>query len=438
MLTACALPTDAPPEPATRRVAAYRVAEGDTLSTIADELGLRGGWRALAELNHLADPDRIRAESYLQLPLSADDALARGLPVLSLPAPYRSELAACPSAGPLPTIELADSMLVPRHHAECVLAPDGEWLCALIDRHGDSAFVRHGERLAGAEPEDALEVARAGLLSPMPDGSTLPLTWGATAADLDGDSERELVVTYVAERHRLGELWNVLVIDGDRPPLAFQTETPIEALLVDAGDGRCELLATTWEWMADLDRAPGSYLVARQYRYQAGELVAGAVVANSETQVLSRRWEDESAPGVTLDDAHLQVVAAFDDPRATLRDDPALALDVVERQRGRVIAVEVDELGDEGLSFELSFGGPPMRYRSLAASASLLVDEGVDEETRYTGIGWRGQPHLLPASYRPSDPSAWIGREVTIETRVDVDGAELVRYVWLDPPATGD
>lgn len=427
-LTACALPSDAPPTPATRRVAAYRVAEGDTLSTIASDLRIPGGWRALAELNQLADPDRIRAESYLKLPLSVDDAVARGLPVFTVPAPYRGGLAACASARPLPAIELADPMLLPRHHAECLLAPDGEWLCALTGRH-DTGFVRHGERLAGADPEEALAAARAGWVSPLPGEVAQPLTWGANLADLDDDGDRELVIAYVAERHRLGALWTVVVIDGDRPPLAFQTETPNDALLVDAGDGRCELLATTWEWMPELDRPPGAYLVARRYRYRAGELVAGAA-GDDETQVLSRRWEDGVAPGVTLDEQPLQVVTAFHDPRAALRDDPELALEVVERELARVTAIELAEPGDAGLAFELSIGGgPPVRYR-LAASADI------DDEARYDGLGWRGQAHLLPAGYLPSDPDAWVGREVTIETRVDADGAELVRYLWIAPTPT--
>jgi len=81
----------------------------------------------------------------------------------------------------------------------------------------------------------------------------------------------------------------------------------------------------------------------------------------------------------------------------------------------------------------------PLTFTSMLTACALPTDAPPEPATRrVAAYRRRGQPHLLPASYRPSDPSAWIGREVTIETRVDADGAELVRYMWLDPPATGD
>jgi hypothetical protein len=238
------------------------------------------------------------------------------------------------------------------------------------------------------------------------------------------------VVSYVAMHHRLGALWNVLVIDGDRAPLAFQVDDAGEALLVDTDDGRCELLAATWEWLPELGRAPGSYFVARQYRYQGGELVAGA-----QPQVLTHRRDAGYDPRRADDDGLMQAVATFDHPHAALRDDPALALDVVETRTARVIAVEAEESEDEaGLVLELSFSGlPPVRYRTLAA----LDLEDDDDVPFYSGIGWRGEAHLLPTRYVPSDPSAWIGREVTVETRANAaccsEGVDLVRYLWIDP-----
>src|SRR5262245_38582840 len=75
---ACAVPPEPIGPSDERRVAVYRVAAGDSLSMIADELGVPGGWRALAELNHLTDPDRIRAGAYLLLPFGVEERLERG------------------------------------------------------------------------------------------------------------------------------------------------------------------------------------------------------------------------------------------------------------------------------------------------------------------------------------------------------------------------
>jgi hypothetical protein len=234
-LVACAVPSEElDGAPDDRRVAVYRVAEGDSLSMIAEELRVPGGWRALAELNHLTDPHRIRAGSYLQLPFGVDEGLARGLESFHVPEPASEGLVPCRSAHPLARIELADPMIVPRHHAECVDAGHGDWLCALTYRDGSTDFVRlRGDRiLAAADPDDALEQARAGALT---------RAGRVTGVDTANAYESGLVIA---------------VSLGGSEPVAYRT---LAAMELDAGD---EGFYTGVGWQGDGRLLPDRYLPA--------------------------------------------------------------------------------------------------------------------------------------------------------------------------------
>jgi LysM repeat protein len=48
----------------------YTLKPGDTLSTVADKLGIEGGWQSLADANlaTVANPDLVFAGQVLQLP----------------------------------------------------------------------------------------------------------------------------------------------------------------------------------------------------------------------------------------------------------------------------------------------------------------------------------------------------------------------------------
>jgi LysM repeat protein len=62
-------PASATPAPTAARTAAqatYKVKSGDTLSGIAAEFGTT--WQALAELNGIEDPGRLKVGQVLQLP----------------------------------------------------------------------------------------------------------------------------------------------------------------------------------------------------------------------------------------------------------------------------------------------------------------------------------------------------------------------------------
>lgn len=71
-----ALPTVAP-------AGGYTVAEGDTLVDIAAAHNVAGGWQALADANHLADPDVLAVGQALTMPTGQ----APAAPVPAIPAP---------------------------------------------------------------------------------------------------------------------------------------------------------------------------------------------------------------------------------------------------------------------------------------------------------------------------------------------------------------
>lgn len=61
----------------------YTVAQGDTLADIAAEHNVAGGWQALADANHLADPDVLAIGQALTMPTGQ----APAAPVPTIPAP---------------------------------------------------------------------------------------------------------------------------------------------------------------------------------------------------------------------------------------------------------------------------------------------------------------------------------------------------------------
>ena len=71
----------------------YVVQQGDTLSGIAAQLGVRGGWPALYAANRPLigpDPDAIRAGTVLTVPVPAAPPTSKPTPPTSRPAPPKS------------------------------------------------------------------------------------------------------------------------------------------------------------------------------------------------------------------------------------------------------------------------------------------------------------------------------------------------------------
>ena len=375
LLTGCVAPTADEPTPA-GDIALVRIAEGDSLSAIADRLAFPGGWQALARENAIAG-DLIRAGAGLRVPVAylreaGVEPATLGLEPFEPPRPPRA--------------------LVPCHRDDvtevdgCIgnvctdtlpaVDPDAEgW-----DELADGAVV---------QPRLPREVVRIGdrIVAEIPNGS-FATGFEAHRVDLDGDRRDELVLVFPIEirNHEGWEYSRVLVI-GDAGVAQLDVAHWGVGSLIEA-DGQCELLATDWRELVHPLDGTGTYLVGRPLRYDRGTLVprGDEVVRRMRTY-----FHVDTPPR----------------PADWLADSPwwhELAARGGEDRRGEIASVE---RAADGVALDIIAAG---------------------ERIHHVGqLGWAPTSMLLPAGYAPADASRWIGTQVLI---ADADG---VQTVWLAP-----
>jgi hypothetical protein len=397
-------------------VAVLRIAEGDTLSQLAERLRFPGGWHALAAANGIRG-DFLRATAGLRVPVDylrragvdpyATFALERIPPRAqprSLAACAAEAVAgACVDAGELracleftPPDDPSDPF-------------DDEWPDGATNYpHVDGARVvvsRGGVEVAAiAVPNGAL-------------GGELE----ALRADLDGDGRTELVVVVPEHvRNHLAMTYAHVLVVGDGGVAQLSVAEWGDGSLIASEDGRgCDLLATTWDELRHpFDAASGLYLVGRPMTYAGGALVprGGEVVRRMRTFFHASERDERPQPA-----AWLSTPEAEWWPELAL--DPGCGANARTSRDGTVTAARAVR---GGIALAIAFDG--------GERAELAPDIDVDHVAlgmRLERIGSLATNMLMPEDYAPANVATWVGRRARVD---DCDLGELAHYsasVWL-------
>ncbi|MFZ5476790.1 MAG: LysM peptidoglycan-binding domain-containing protein [Myxococcota bacterium] len=357
---------------------AYDVQFGDTLTRIAWEHGVEGGWAELAAVNRIRNPDYILAGAKLRVP-TIDDRLP-------LWPDFRpaERFVACDG----------ETLSPGRPAAGCDTCYDlgaAYSACACGDRWG---LYRGGTPIWTAVPEPRATWWYDPDTAPEPPGALV-----ASRHELDGDPAKETVVAWQREVNDLGmSRWEVAVFDGpvsNLPPVTFEAANWGEGSVVEGRQG-CELLATEWA-MGDepgLD-SDGWYLVGRRARLVRGALEGVA------SPVVARRLLDSFHPGSRrVGDTRVGTPAADLAKARSRSTDPGVELPVVAWEDGRVQAARRTPEG----ALELT----------IATRAGTVVERVDPDEGAVRRLGDLAAGTLFPPAYAPADLSRLAGRSVRV------------------------
>ncbi|MGA9523968.1 MAG: LysM peptidoglycan-binding domain-containing protein [Myxococcaceae bacterium] len=254
----------------------YRVRVGDTLSGIAYYFEVPGGFQRLAARNRLADPDYLRPEMTIIIPV--DHLLARGEdPSSRIPAVVRHTAPTetpCPVEGPLRiarvpldvfcdwnTEDRCDGVIEGADPRAVCTAFAGGYLCQWSS-HSETSWER-------ALPKKAM-LRSTVAVSPEDDGEL-----EAVSIDLDGDGAREVVLKeYLGTANGLAlSSFAVRIHDGRTNNWARITTQ--EKLAFASTDGaHCELRVTDFDYARDLESgARHGYLIDYRHQWNGVDLV---------------------------------------------------------------------------------------------------------------------------------------------------------------------
>jgi hypothetical protein len=410
----CAVPetTVAPPPPTANEVALQRIAEGDSLSGIADRLSFPGGWRALAKFNGIAG-DFIRASAGVRVPV--DYLRAAGID------PY-TEMGLEPYQPPLERRSLVPCRVADEQHGESVQLGDVTAAIELGPPRDPSITYGLDEADGMVElpdqPRRDLVIERGGVRTVI----ALPnyefhLDGGELAGyrvDLDGDRRDEVVVVapVALHNHQDFRYYRAFVIGAGITQLDVAHWGA--GSLIDGDPGRCDILATSWDDLAHPLDGNGTYFVGRPLRYERGELVprGDEVVRRFRTYF---HGDDDERPAEWLGDPHAEWWHELGPEFHVYDHHDATITGVHPVGGGLVVTVE------------------------LVTGARITLDPnaGIDdpEGHRLQHIGWAATSTLFPDAYVPADPARWIGAHaiVTDEDYADRDPGEHFDYhtLWV-------
>ena len=423
VVVGCVAPEAPTPAPQDGEVALVRIADGDSLSGIADRLSFPGGWRALARANGITG-DFIRASAGLRVPVAylrtagIDPYTEMGLEPYPAHVPARPLVACraeqstgdCVSVGDataciddLPPRDRTAEREVEEDHPDGTIDNPG--------RDGRQLVITRGT----AAPIDIM-LPNGGY----PDDERLTLT----RVDLDGDRRDELVIAAPIEiRNHLGWRFTRVVVVGDAGVVQLDAAQWGVGSLVDNGAGGCDVLATSWESLRHPVDGDGMYLVGRPMEYAHGELVPrGDLVARRMRRRLY--W----------DDGELEHPAEWlSDPSATWWPELGPEQRVRDHHDGTVANVHVVD-GSVVLDIDL------MNQTRVRFDPGLVGDDDVParDTARLDRLGWAPTSALLPEAFVPADPSRWIGAKVIVTDENDEDDwatpdAHNMHTVWISP-----
>lgn len=397
----------------------HPVRAGDTLLNISRRYDVDGGVERLREINGLGDSNTIHNGGGVLVPENPPrtDKLEPYRPTVQ----WRAGLSPCEAERwPKPTERKGRAA---RHCAggrTCTEGGDGRQVCMCAhdvrrDDGGHSfTYFEDGERKA-----------RFYGYTFMGD----PKGFEVADVDLDADGVRETVVAALVNvSNGLGvDTWQLTIIDGGGEQLTrFVTEHYGEGTFATPGDGRCELLVTTWEYLHDQLRGEGCYLTARRFEYREGGLVPviGEVAARRLLYSFAYNTED-------LEDGSWRTLTLEDltHPNTQIWPwDPLL--DGLRRTRERGGTIEKLDVFDDaqfGPAFDLAIRLENGRLLGLKHVPLWEHDESGGYHALFDAATGIAYPH----GYVPVDPrAALLGREVSVVTYADEWG-ELKTFVWL-------
>jgi hypothetical protein len=422
-LAACTLPGNEEGAGAGDERARYRIADGDTLGSIAAWLELPGGWRALAAANHLRG-DAIRAGATLEVPVEylrdqgIDPYVDLGLEPLARP------------LAPEPLVPCADE----EAHGACATVGDTS-LCVepisggpLADPEADADCLDLADMAFGCEavPVRQLVAYRGGVgrvIAELPERG--PLEVDAHRIDLDGDGRPEIVTTIPIEvqNHHGWEARRAVIIDDQGSFAAsFDVSQWGEGSLVEAPDGACDVLATSWEWLVHPREGEGMYFVGRRLAWARGALAPRARIAVRRFRTYFHRPWDDVTP----------TPAAWLSIDTTWWPELGDGTPVHERARGTIVGVA---RSGGAIAFDVEIDGRRVRFDP---SATMFDDSRPAdvEPLGATRLGADGT--ALPEMFVPADPARWVGRSVIVLASggpPSVDASGVLPTLWIDPPA---
>jgi hypothetical protein len=396
--------------------ALYTIAWGDTLEGIAWRFEVPGGYAALARLNHLPDPNLILAGDHLRVPRTGP--ATTGLPPWPSLPPVREPLEACPAdhaRAPVAT------PLQGCAQAACADLEGVRRVCACAATEGSSGFlVLEAGRPIAAWPSPVETFAG----EDVSDLRGTPTDFDVTLADLDADGRREALVAFRTRANDVGmSWWTVGVIAGAQPqaqPLLLSAANWGEGSLVRGEGGRCDLLATTWEYGWEPGRAPiGWYLNARPMRYQQG-----ALTPLPDRPIYSRRLLASFHPGAVRTPTGLLLGSPARDlssRAAAERSVEFLAEEPLWQENATEVLAVTPRVGEDGLvvrDLTLRWGGYDR----------VLTWEQWSEG--YAGLGDARTHRLFPPGYRPAQISWPQGRPALVSSHQTLWGDER-NLVWV-------
>jgi LysM domain len=384
------------PRPANQTTRLYVVQSNDTLWSIAQRFGVRGGYARLGGLNNIKPPYNVSSGLMLRIPPRPGfTGRLRPFPKVrrilgpwrpcgvKLGRPRRLTIAGC-------------------HTAYCALGPEaGERLCRCFgpygtndtfwyERKGRRFKLRTGERTAFSHPR----------------------TFHAARTDLDGDGLEELILaTHRTTSNGIAIMWfDVEVYTPGRrvgPQIHFANAGGQDVAVRRGGDRRCSLRVVSVENQPGLWRGTGNFWVQRLHRYGRGRLLPHPKALVRRTRLGGPTFKICTSPHPSAAHTCHRV-----DYEVGLNSDWwHQAGRVVKRLEGRVTRVASGHLV----------------FRPHRGPAQKLApDYSGDWMGRF---GDRRTRRLFPAEYRTADQlKHWIGRAAT---RVTYRAGDNFDVLWI-------
>ncbi len=250
--------------------------------------------------------------------------------------------------------------------------------------------------------------------------------------DMDGNGKKEIIVAnFNGQSNGMGvTYWTLSIIDPQnyRRPLFFDVEDYGDGSIYwDEKEKRCNVLATSWEWLKDPKLGEGLYFIGRFFRYKSGILEP---LADSKIRARRYLFSFQNERGNTFSknedmDTGAPLQWLTNSKTETRRLDPALdKFKGGPTTEGIIKEVILDRDGKNQKISVLLNKEKMINYIYPGIDESNLKDI-IDRFVDYkSGMSY-------PNVYIPVDPKQWlVGKRVDIFSRYDATREET-HYLFL-------
>jgi hypothetical protein len=255
--------------------------------------------------------------------------------------------------------------------------------------------------------------------------------------DLDGDRIDEIIVAnLVGISCGMGiHNWKISIfpnphILGFQPPLEFSVEDfgARGSFVRHAGDRRCQILVTEWQYLDHPERGNGMYIIGRWYNYRKGALMPV-----------------KHRPAVVR-----RLLYGFAEHAASTKEDPRIPLSWFNNSQTETISIDPATLGKQssnatGIIKRIIPSGDEDAYSGL--KIEVVLDSGQsrvyihsarsfeDSDEYFFRFGAADSGKIYPDNYNPASLNNWlIGRKVKISAyELSTLGSRLGtrQIIWL-------